>query len=115
MSFYSFPKKFRLIHKLDYQKTFQRAKKINSRYFRLYFYKTGTDPQLSRLGLAISKKNIRHAIHRNRIKRIVRESFRYNQERLKGYDVVVLANRDANAMDKPTLRQEMDKLWKKII
>jgi ribonuclease P protein component len=44
----------------------------------------------ARLGLAVSKKNCRAATGRNRIKRIVRESFRFNQEELAGLDVVVI-------------------------
>ena len=35
---------------------------------------------LARLGLAISKKHCRRAVGRNRIKRIVRESFRQHQD-----------------------------------
>ena len=57
---------------------------------------------IARLGLAISKKNCRQATGRNRIKRIVRESFRQHQAELAGLDVVVInqppcrsaANRD---------------------
>ncbi len=48
------------------------------------------DGEAARLGLAISKKNCRPANGRNRIKRIVRESFRMNQAELDGLDVVVI-------------------------
>ena len=44
----------------------------------------------ARLGLAISKKNCRAATGRNRIKRIIRESFRQHQATLNGLDVVVI-------------------------
>ena len=45
---------------------------------------------IARLGLAISKKNCRQATGRNRIKRVVRESFRQHQAELAGLDVVVI-------------------------
>lgn len=48
------------------------------------------EKNVARLGLAISKKNCRAATQRNRLKRIARESFRGNQELLKGLDVVVI-------------------------
>ena len=48
------------------------------------------DKGIARLGLAISKKNCRAATGRNRLKRLTRESFRCNQELLKGLDVVVI-------------------------
>ena len=47
----------------------------------------------ARLGLAISKKRLRRAVDRNRVKRLVRESFREHQDRLAGLDIVVI-NRD---------------------
>ena len=45
-----------------------------------------------RLGLAISKKKLAKAVARNRIKRIIRESFRYHQALLAGLDIVVLSH-----------------------
>jgi ribonuclease P protein component len=45
----------------------------------------------ARLGLAISKKHCRAASGRNRLKRVVRESFRRHQRELAGLDIVVLA------------------------
>jgi len=50
---------------------------------------------IARLGLAISKKNCRAATGRNRLKRIVRESFRCNQAQLEGLDVVVINQGEA--------------------
>jgi ribonuclease P protein component len=48
------------------------------------------DDSKARLGLAISKKHCRAAAGRNRIKRIVRESFREHQSELNGLDLVVM-------------------------
>lgn len=50
----------------------------------------GNDCGAARLGMAISKKHCRAATARNRIKRIIRESFRQNQAALSGLDVVVI-------------------------
>jgi ribonuclease P protein component len=46
------------------------------------------------LGLAIPRKQIRRAVHRNRLKRLIRESFRRHQALLRGLDVVVIGRRD---------------------
>ena len=43
-----------------------------------------------RLGLAIGKKHCRLSTGRNRLKRIVRESFRQNRASLGGLDIVVM-------------------------
>lgn len=44
----------------------------------------------ARLGLAIAKKKLPAAPARNRLKRIIRESFRFHHEQLAGLDIVVL-------------------------
>lgn len=43
-----------------------------------------------RLGLAISKKSVKLSAHRNRLKRVIRETFRQNQHALSGVDLVVM-------------------------
>ena len=43
----------------------------------------------ARLGLVVTKKGNAKAVRRNRIKRIVRETFRQHQPSLGTYDVVV--------------------------
>ena len=43
----------------------------------------------ARLGLTVSKKNVRVAVHRNRVKRLLREWFRVNGEHFRSYDVVL--------------------------
>ena len=47
----------------------------------------------ARLGLAIARKQFRRAVDRNRVKRIIRESFRRHQALLAGLDVVVIGRR----------------------
>ena len=50
----------------------------------------------ARLGLAIAKKKLSAAPARNRLKRIIRESFRSHHEQLVGLDVVVLNTASAS-------------------
>ena len=49
----------------------------------------------ARLGLAVAKKQIKHAVSRNRFKRLTRESFRQHMELLKDLDIVVVARAGA--------------------
>lgn len=48
-----------------------------------------------RLGLVISKRCAKSAVQRNRLKRVIRESFRYSQVRLAGLDIVVIGKPSA--------------------
>ena len=67
---------------------FKKAQRSRDRVFTVLC--CGNDGGAARLGLAISKKHCRTATGRNRIKRIIRESFRQNQAALDGLDVVVI-------------------------
>ena len=73
-----------------------------------------------RLGLAVSKKVSKKAVERNRIKRQLRDSFRHFQSSLgeiggieAGIDFVAVAKPAAARADNATLRQEVDRLWRK--
>tara|TARA_B100000085_G_scaffold226229_1_gene211861 strand:- start:181 stop:480 length:300 start_codon:yes stop_codon:yes gene_type:complete len=64
-----------------------------------------------RLGLIISKKNCKHASKRNRLKRIVRESFRNNISKLKGHDIVVLNKHTTYNNDAHILAESLMRHW----
>lgn len=53
----------------------------------------GEQPQ-ARLGIVVAKKNVKLAVERNRIKRLVRETFRLQQQHLNGLDVVVVIKKN---------------------
>ncbi len=69
---------------------------------------------IARLGLAISRKNIKTAIKRNQIKRIIRESFRLNQEKLEGLDIVVTAHKASVEAEKRALKDSLSNHWLRI-
>ena len=73
----------------------------------------GNDESIARLGLAISKKHCRRATARNRIKRIIRESFREQQEQLCGIDVVVINQPAATKASNDEIRGSLDKHWQR--
>lgn len=65
----------------------------------------------ARLGIAVAKKRIRRANRRNRLKRLVRESFRENQDRLAGLDLVVVALAPADREPGVVIRGSLDRHW----
>ena len=71
------------------------------------------DEDIARLGLAISKKHCRRATARNRIKRIIRESFRAQQEQLSGIDVVVINQPGATTASNDAIRESLDRHWRR--
>ncbi|MBX2838343.1 MAG: ribonuclease P protein component [Gammaproteobacteria bacterium] len=109
----SFPRHARLLDKAAYGAVFRRSRRCSDQYWQVLVHPHSRDT--ARMGLAIAKKRAKHAVTRNRIKRIARESFRHHRGSLSGLDVVVM-NRDAAAQASAAeLRVALDKLWKQVI
>ncbi|GMR07890.1 MAG: ribonuclease P protein component [Gammaproteobacteria bacterium] len=68
----------------------------------------------ARLGLAIARKTIKRALGRNRIKRIVRESFRHHKVQLKGFDIVVMSRNGSEKKSNKELFDSLDNHWRKV-
>jgi ribonuclease P protein component len=68
----------------------------------------------ARLGLAISKRVSKRAVERNRIKRLLRESFRRIRHQLPSIDVMVMAREQAAGLPGAQLLAEIDVLWRKL-
>jgi len=68
----------------------------------------------ARLGLAISKRTVKTAVGRNRVKRLVRESFRQHQQFLTGLDIVVLSRNAAPQASNSELASALQTHWQRI-
>lgn len=67
-----------------------------------------------RLGISISKRNIRNAVDRNRIKRITRETFRLRQLEFNSYDLIVIAYKGADSLPPEQQQQSLQALWDRV-
>jgi ribonuclease P protein component len=68
----------------------------------------------ARLGLAIAKKSVKKAVDRNRIKRVVRESFRHQKWTLSNIDFVVLCRDKTGLASKNELALSIQSHWEKL-
>ncbi|WP_133130133.1 ribonuclease P protein component [Legionella yabuuchiae] len=107
---YRFSKQRRLLKKSDYDHVFQQAKKLVTPEF-IFLYRINNLGH-GRLGLALSKKAVAKAHDRNRLKRLLRESFRRRE--LPTIDVVVLARSGVADLDKPNLTIKLGKAWDRL-
>jgi len=105
-----FTRQQRLLTARDYQFVFAKPYKSSDRYLTIL----ARDNNLleARLGLAIAKKRIKFAVARNRLKRLIRESFR--QQQVANLDYVVLAKNEANQADNRVLLNSLAKHWHKL-
>lgn len=67
----------------------------------------------SRLGIIVAKKNVRLAINRNRIKRLVREYFR-SHPLPASMSLVFIAKHGAGRLSNAEVNGDLDHLWRKL-
>nr|WP_267964161.1 ribonuclease P protein component [Halomonas sp. MCCC 1A11057] len=113
VSGHGFPKQLRLLTAGDYRYVFDHATfKVHGKGLMALACPNGLDHP--RLGLVISKKNVRRAVDRNRLKRLTRESIRLQQCSLPAVDIVLLARRGASELDKATLHRQLFGMWRRL-
>ena len=70
--------------------------------------------ECARLGLAIPRKQIRRAVERNRVKRLIRESFRRHQDLLRGLDVVVIGRSELAKKNTQGVFECLEDHWRQV-
>ncbi|MCG6871043.1 MAG: ribonuclease P protein component [Gammaproteobacteria bacterium] len=107
-----FPKDRRLLTSKQFRDVVTQKARTRDQNFRVHTRPNSL--QHARLGLTVSRRVDRRAVGRNRLKRVIREWFRANRERLPGMDLVVIAATPAAGLPNPQLRMVLEKLWQKI-
>jgi ribonuclease P protein component len=110
MTSFGFPRCVRLLNSRDYQQVFNDAKvRVSDKHLLIL----ARPNQLShpRVGLVIAKKTIRLATQRNRVKRIIRDSFRLTSHQLPPMDIVVLSRRGLGELDNGSLHELFSRSW----
>jgi|TARA_B110000238_G_scaffold200549_2_gene251082 ribonuclease P protein component len=67
-----------------------------------------------RLGITLAKKRVKYAHERNRLKRVIRESFRLERHSFPNIDIVVVGKSGLDKMTNQELFSLLSKLWKKL-
>lgn len=106
-----FVKSLRLQRSEDFQQAFRLGNKQYQGGLVVYTKVNGLG--CARLGLAIAKKVIPNASTRNRLKRLIRESFRLNQSRLPDVDIVIVVTK-RTLYNNRVLLCDLDKQWSRL-
>jgi len=102
----------RLRRKSDFDAAYARGRRLGNGFFGVTANWNGLD--WPRLGLAVAVRIAGDAVQRNRVRRIVRESFRHHQHELPPVDLVVSARSRVRQADAAELRASLAMLWKKV-
>ncbi|WP_455384081.1 ribonuclease P protein component [Acidihalobacter prosperus] len=108
----SFPRCVRLTEGRDYRKVYAHARRSGDRIFTVAW--APGEAGCARLGLAISRKCARSSVARQRIKRIVRESFRHVRASLPPVDIVVSCRPGTAGQANQELRDSLERHWSRL-
>ena len=109
-----FKKQAKLLKAADYNHVFDKPVRSSDRYFTVLARPNNL--LHARLGLAFTKKRVKLAVARNRLKRISRESFRFSQSGIKelGVDYIVLAGASCTKATNQELFHSLEKHWQSL-
>jgi ribonuclease P protein component len=68
----------------------------------------------ARLGLSVAARVARRAVERNRVRRLIRESFRHRQHELPPLDLVIGLRGPLRDVTNRELLDALDRLWHKV-
>ena len=105
MGSFKFPKSEKILNRADFVKLNRSGKRLYTKHFTLITKQNGQG--VTRLGVTVSKKT-GNAVKRNRVKRLIRESFRLNKIHFpQGHDIVIIAKKDARYLDFWKIKEEL--------
>lgn len=107
-----FTKRARLLTRQDFDRVFAKANRSVDDCFTVLARQNGCDGP--RLGLAIARKHAKAAVDRNRLKRLVRESFRHHQRDLGMLDLVVLGRQGVAKRDNAAVMASLERHWNRL-
>lgn len=105
------PRNLRLRKNKDFKIIYQRGCSLKGEYMVMYYNKNGLNE--NKFGFSISKK-VGNAVVRNRIKRILRECCRNNQDKIaNGHNIIFVARSKIKGINYWLVEKEMLELLKK--
>jgi len=106
------PAQKRLRRKSEFDAAYARGRRLGDGFFGVTA--SWNDKGWPRLGLAVAVKTAGGGVQRNRMRRIIRESFRLHQHELPSVDLIVSARQKARYAARPELHASLVALWKKV-
>lgn len=105
---YGFPGRYKLIKTDEFSSVFSFRRRVFGECLAMHY--TPNMLGYSRLGIVVGKKTARRAVARNYIRRVLREWFRQNRDRLGAYDLVIRVSKPFGRPDFRRVAEELEEL-----
>lgn len=110
---FGFPRQLRLLNSADFRTVFDRVDvKAPSEHCLMLARRNEHDAP--RIGFILSKKNIKHAVQRNRVKRFTRDYLRLHQHELPALDIVFMGRKGIDQLTDEQLHKLLSKQFNKL-
>lgn len=107
-----FPRSVRMTRPGEFQRVFKSGKRLHVNGFGARAFRN--EYGHARLGMAIAKKALKRAHDRNRIRRLIRESFRQHQDSLPPTDVVLMCRPEVRHLSNSEIFRQLEGLWLRL-
>jgi ribonuclease P protein component len=111
---FGFPRSNRLLTAADFRTVFDDVR-VKAPSDVLLLLARPNEKDQPRLGFILSKKNIKHAVQRNRVKRFTREYLRCHQQDIPPMDIIFMGRKGLDNLDDQQLHQIISKQFKKLV
>jgi ribonuclease P protein component len=108
----SFPPARRLRKPGEFKRVYATGRRMGNEFFTV-----NTQPNeltAARLGMSVAVRAMGNAVARNRVRRMIRESFRLNQSIIPALDIVIGVRAAARSAEPAQLRLSIERLWQKL-
>lgn len=110
---FGFTRQLRLLNAADFRTVFDQVDvKAPSEHCLLLARRN--QESSPRIGFILSKKNIKRAVHRNRVKRFTREYVRLHQQDLPSLDIVFMGRKGIDQLTDEQLHTLLQKQFQKL-
>ena len=106
----SFPGSRRMRRPAEFKRVYASGRRFGNEFFTANLL--ANELTCARLGMSIAARNVKRSVDRNRVRRLIRESFRMQQ--LPSVDIIIGARPGVVQADRDVLRAALDKIWRKV-